>query len=117
MRPTIRGGETVIAEPAAPGDIARGDIILFRRGTRLVAHRVMRIAAGEDGAPRFLTRGDAVAGPDLPAGAGDVLGRIVAVERKGRRIDLTAHGVWRGRAARWRAFARRAARCARAALP
>ncbi len=117
MRPTIRGGETIIAAPAAPGDIARGDIILFRRGARLVAHRVVRIAAGEDGAPRFLTRGDAAAGPDLPACAADVLGRIVAVERKGRRIDITAHGVWRGRVARWRAFARRAGRCVRAVLP
>ena len=117
MRPTIRGGETLIAAPAAPGAIARGEIILFRRGTRLVAHRVVRIGAGADGAPRFLTRGDAASGPDLPVRAEDVLGRIVAVERKGARVDLTAHGAWRGRLARWRAFARRAGRCVRAVLP
>ncbi len=118
MRPAIRGGETIIAAPAAPGDIAPGDIILFLRGTRLVAHRVLRIAAGEGGAPRFLTRGDAAAAPDRPFEAADVLGRVVAVERRGRRIDLaTRHGAWSGRIARCLAAARRAARRMRAVMP
>ena len=110
MRPTIRGGEVIHVEPVRPAAIAAGDIILFHQGTRIVAHRVVRVAQS-GGVRAFLTRGDAAFAADPWVVAGAVMGRVIAVERGGRTVDLAAAGsVWSGRLGRCMAVARVAVR-------
>lgn len=95
MHPTIRENETVIVEPVSAPALAVGDIALFRSGEKLTAHRLIGIdpepagAAGPAAACRlrFITRGDACSACDPPAGPEHLLGKVVAVEREGRRID------------------------------
>src|SRR4030067_203750 len=43
MHPTIANGETIIIEPVCPSQIERGDIILYRTNTGVIAHRVIKI--------------------------------------------------------------------------
>jgi signal peptidase I len=98
MQPAIRDGEVVTVEPLSPSDVGKGDIILYRREEALIAHRVVRIIrkkAHWSTQPSaigpyamFVLRGDASTTCDLPVERGQVLGRVIAVERQGRSIPL-----------------------------
>jgi hypothetical protein len=94
MYPAIRDGELITVAPVAAGQISRGDVLLCRTPTRLLAHRVVAVAEG--GAPVLRLRGDAKASCDAPIAASDVIGRVVSVHRDGRGIRLS------GRAAQLR---------------
>ena len=89
MAPLIRSNDTLIVEPVAPAAVFTGDIVLYRSGAGLTAHRVVGTPspAGKEGDGCFLLKGDAGFRPDPPVAASAVLGRVVAVERGGRRID------------------------------
>jgi hypothetical protein len=87
MLPTVRSGEWVVCEPIQPAKVRVGDVILFRRRNRIVMHRVL-MCNGRGPGTRFLTRGDSVRKLDEPVLPADVLGRAIAVERAGRRLEL-----------------------------
>ena len=109
MYPTIRDGESIAIAAVAADDIVAGDVLLCRHGTRLLAHRVVGVAAR--GAGRvFELRGDAKRACDAPVGADAVVGKVIAVHRGGRTVSLT------GRAARLRRAARAAASRAKACV-
>jgi hypothetical protein len=55
-----------------------GDVVLYARNGRLFVHRLAEMA-GE----AVVTRGDALLEPDPPVRAGDLLGRVVSIERGG----------------------------------
>jgi len=80
MLPALRPGDEALFEPLADLPPRRGDVLLYRAGDRLVAHRLL--AADADGHLRL--RGDALAADDPPVPAAAVLGRLVAI-RRGRR--------------------------------
>jgi hypothetical protein len=86
MHPEIRHGDTLLVHPLdRPARV--GEILLYRDAAgRPVAHRLVGFAAGGEG-DTLIFRGDSAAAPDLPVGAGQVLGRVFAIERGGRRID------------------------------
>ena len=114
MHPTIRCGEHLRVEPAAPDDIALGDVVLARHQRGLTAHRVVRI----DGA-RMITRGDNCSLDDPAYAAEDLVGRVVAAERDGHA--RTVHFRQLRKARGWvrrvlTHFSRRGQRLAAAAL-
>ena len=88
MHPTIRAGEAITVMPVAPSDLRIADVVLYRTETSVLAHRVLcrQKAAGARGA--FLVRGDACSDCDEPVAEDQILGRVVSVERGGRRITL-----------------------------
>ena len=110
MYPTIRENEVIIVEPIAPSEVKVGDIVLCRVKNGVVAHRVIRITAYDSQPQRsssappdstslprlsFFLRGDALRLEDQPVEAHQILGKVVAVERKGcpagpygRRADM-----------------------------
>jgi len=89
MIPFILDGDMVLIGPAANSEILVGDVICYEISPgRLFLHRVIR----RDG-ERFVTKGDALAFTDVVF-PDQVLGRVVAIERRGRVRGL---GV-----ARWR---------------
>lgn len=88
MHPTIRDGETVTVEPVCAESVRRGDILLYRNESRVIAHRVVGIRSAENSGLIFTLRGDSLAACDAPIGAEQILGRIVSVERAGREIKL-----------------------------
>ena len=83
MWPLLRPGDFTIAEPLT-GAPRQGDVLVYRAGTQLVAHRF--IGTFSDG--RLRLHGDFVLDEDPPLPPADVLGRVVAIERDGRRIPL-----------------------------
>jgi signal peptidase I len=88
MYPTIRENEAITVEPVAPQDVKVGDIILYRSGESVVAHRVIQIEKGRGNTLRFILREDTWGTLDEPVEAEQILGKVVSVEREGRNIDL-----------------------------
>lgn len=84
MFPFIRDGDRVLVTHGA-GGVRRGDVILFRREGMLIAHRVLQSC--ETGST-FVTKGDNAFDLDPTLNAQEIVGRVRAVEREGRRMSL-----------------------------
>jgi hypothetical protein len=94
MIPFLRDGDVALVSPSTGGDVDVGDVICFKAPAgRLCLHRV--IQRDRD---RIVVKGDALAFVDLIE-PGHVLGKVVAVGRRGRvkRLD-TRIARWRNRA-------------------
>jgi signal peptidase len=66
-------------------DALPGDIVLFEREGRLVAHRVVERTICQD-KMQWVTRGDSAGGNDAPISSHELLGRVTAIERGSRRL-------------------------------
>jgi hypothetical protein len=83
MRPALPDGSVVHLVSTAAAPARFGDVILTRSGgDRLRLHRVLARRRAPDGRLVFRTKGDAAAGLDPPVTADEVLGRLVALERR-----------------------------------
>jgi len=80
MYPAILDGDVLTVSPVEAGAIARGDVLLYRQGDRILAHRVVDVTV-RDGELRFDLRGDANGERDEPVAAAQVIGRVDAIER------------------------------------
>jgi signal peptidase len=90
MTPTIRENETITIDPVSASTVQKGDIVLYSNKTGVIAHRIVRIEKNDASlAPNlFILRGDASITDDKPVAPGQVLGKVVSVERGGRSIAL-----------------------------
>lgn len=91
MHPTIRNHDIITVAPLGRSRIRVGDVVLYRRGRAAIAHRVIRLQAG-DGRPQLVLRGDAARCCDRPVDPGHVLGRVTAVARGDRTRNLDTLG-------------------------
>jgi signal peptidase I len=86
MLPAIHDGDHALVSHGCAG-VRPGDVIVFRHGGTLIAHRVLRIECGDDG-PTFVTKGDNAPQLDPPLSADEIVGRVLAIERGGRHTSL-----------------------------
>ncbi len=87
MQPNVQDGDTVVVAPLSAGRPRRGDIALTRGDRGFVLHRVV----GWDSATgSIVTRGDAGQQNDAPGAK--LLGKVIAIERGGKTISVTARG-------------------------
>jgi hypothetical protein len=110
MHPTIRNGEAITVVPIGRSPVRVGDVVLYRRGHAAIAHRVVRVRSACGRSVGFVLRGDAAYSCDRPIELAQVLGRVSAIERDGRRVRLDLLGTAWSRASR---YALRVARDAR----
>jgi signal peptidase I len=110
MLPSIRPGDVLEVHRESIAGISIGDVVVFEREARLVTHRVVEKLT-KPGRTLLITRGDALREPDPPVSPEELLGRVTAILRSGRRLDprLTP---W-ARMASW--FLARSEFCARVA--
>ncbi len=88
MTPLVRDGDVLWIWPVKPTMIKYGDVVLFSKGAHQVAvHRVIRTPKRRSGR-YFTVQGDTVALPDGSFPASSVHGRLGAIERGGRMIEL-----------------------------
>jgi signal peptidase len=87
MHPTIRHGDVITVEPAAPASLRKGDIILYILQSGFIAHRIVNIEKRIGCGLTFILRGDASAACDQPVKPEQVLGKVVCLERGHRIID------------------------------
>ncbi len=90
MLPFIREGDRALVAHGCQG-IRPGDVIVFRQGESLIAHRVIRLLADHT----FLTRGDNAEQFDAPVPGEAVLGRVLAIQRGAQvmRLHTTAWSI------------------------
>ena len=86
MLPAVWPGDTLVIESVNGKAVSEGDIVLFRRDGRLFVHRVVAKGA-PNGEAGIVTRGDAMPQPDPLVAEGDLLGRVTAIVRNGKRIE------------------------------
>ncbi len=92
MYPLIRDGDWIEVIPVSIGEIRIGDVIFFRSGSHLFAHRVTRRLDG-DGGIHLSTRGDRHLLGERPVDLGtDLIGRVQTVYR-GRRVIRLDRGL------------------------
>jgi hypothetical protein len=91
MVPIIRSGGLIQVDPVRPEDLLLRDIVVYRQGDQVVAHRLVAKHQREGNLRRF-TRGDAVSWQSLEEVRPEqVLGRVTAVRsRRGREIRIDA---------------------------
>jgi hypothetical protein len=87
MYPTIRPGDVLRIQSTPVADIRVGDIAVCRRPKHLFSHRVMAKGAAA-GRPYVITRPDRVLKDDGPTFDENLLGVVVAIERRGRSVPL-----------------------------
>jgi hypothetical protein len=85
MLPLIQDGDVALVEHGT-GRIDVGSIILFRTGEGMTVHRVLR-RAEQRGDVSYRAKGDNAPQIDRVA-TGDVIGRVVAIERGGNHLLL-----------------------------
>lgn len=83
MLPSLWPGDLLLIHREDFGRISTGDIVLFTRGGRLFAHRVVS-SAGQRGGEQLVTRGDALRAPDPPVTSAELLGRVCLIVRAGK---------------------------------
>jgi hypothetical protein len=109
MLPAVWPGDILFVQGKDAAAALPGDIVLFGRAGRLVAHRVVEVrkAKSEVRSPRsevriqnpdsrvpspesrleFVTRGDSLDRNDPPISSHELLGRVTAIERGSRRVN------------------------------
>jgi signal peptidase I len=98
MLPAVWPGDILSVRSHDSAEALPGDIVLFAREGRLVAHRVVERSLCQDRI-QWVTRGDSVEGNDAPVSSHELLGRVTAIERGSRR--LTPHQSVASRFASW----------------
>ena len=86
MRPTILPGDRLVVAPFL-GLPRPGQIVLVRRDGILVAHRLIDVEITPTGR-LYRLQGDGEIAPDRPVRRQEILGRITAVVRQGRRLPI-----------------------------
>lgn len=80
MYPIIRDGDKINVAPAVIDEIDVGDVVFFRSGERLLAHRVVGYVS-VDGCTGLRARGDRFRQEDPPFGQAELIGRVATVLR------------------------------------
>jgi signal peptidase I len=83
MVPTLWPGDALVIEAVDSSAVRSGEIVLFMRHRRFVAHRVIDKPSAGRG---IETRGDAMRQMDSPVSNRELLGRVVSIERNGKSI-------------------------------
>ncbi|MGB2642846.1 MAG: C25 family cysteine peptidase [Candidatus Acidiferrum sp.] len=86
MRPNILDNDAVVVVPVQAKDLRRGDVAFTRGADGFRVHRV----AAADGDRSVITRSDAAQGND--AATDRIFGKVIAIERSGRRSSLSYPG-------------------------
>jgi signal peptidase I len=86
MLPSVWPGDLLLIHRREIEQIYPGDIVLFARQGRLIAHRVV-FKTDDLEAPSLITRGDARPSQDSAIGPAQLLGKVSAVLRGGEWIQ------------------------------
>ena len=89
MAPAIRPGDLLSVESVAVDQVCPGEIVVFSRGGRLIAHRVVT-QTEKAGESYLVTRGDRRWRNDVPVSSAEVVGRVTGIERGGTPVQAPA---------------------------
>jgi hypothetical protein len=102
MVPSIYPGDLLTVRSESIADARRGEIVLFLLGGRPYVHRIVR-KWPERHRLAFATRGDSLPKEDPSVDASQLLGRVTAIERRGKSVAIITAPGRVTRAMRWAA--------------
>lgn len=83
MRPLMEAGDNIVVAHASTPGLRLGDIVVYEREGLCYAHRLLRRGPGF-----LIAKGDATLHPDAPFTEEQLIGKVVAVEGKGRELAM-----------------------------
>lgn len=83
MIPAVWPGDVIAVRRRAMAELHPGQIVLYRREGKLVAHRITCIRGD-----LLTTRGDSLQSDDPPIRESHLVGQVVCLVRNGRRVHL-----------------------------
>jgi signal peptidase len=81
MMPAVRPGDVLSIRRVDLRETSPGEIVLFARGGRLFAHRIVDQGGGGSRDPYLVTRGDRLLENDPPVFQSELLGRVTSIDR------------------------------------
>lgn len=87
MYPLIKPGDSIRIEKCAPGALAIGDIITFKKDGIYLTHRVLWVRKKDNGII-LITKGDNEINVDSPVSPNHIVGKALAIKRANRTLDL-----------------------------
>jgi signal peptidase I len=93
MRPLIRDGDFIIVSPVENSSIKTGDVVFYSTaGNKVIVHRLIR-KYKQKGRMTVFIKGDASFSTPVKMDIQNVLGKVIAIERNGRkkRVDTKLH--------------------------
>jgi signal peptidase I len=88
MRPFIRDGDFIVVSPIENSSIKTGDVVFYlTTENKVIVHRVIK-KYKKKGRMTVLIKGDASFGPPEKMDIQNVLGKVIAIERNGRKKRL-----------------------------
>jgi len=95
MVPSLHPGDFISIQPSGLSEIEQGDIAVYSREGRLIAHRVVA-RAGSPEQPLLMLRGDRLRRNDSPVCSSELLGRVHFIERGDRRFAPSSKfSIWK----------------------
>lgn len=90
MRPFIRDGDFIVVGPIENSSIRTGDVVFYlTTENKVIVHRIIKkYKKDKDNRITMLIKGDAISSPAEKVEMLNVLGKVVAVERNGRKKRL-----------------------------
>ncbi len=82
MEPAINDGDALTVEPVEPVAVRPGDILLYRKYQRGIAHRVVDVRKAGPAVVAFLLRGDAKEACAVQVEPNEVVGKVIAIEKQ-----------------------------------
>ncbi len=86
MLPSLWPGDVLTIQAITPDRVALADVVLCARDGNFSIHRVLRYA-DVHGELCLVTRGDSMSEEDAPVAGGELLGKVIAIERDGRLLS------------------------------
>ena len=86
MMPTINIGDIAEVVPVQTSSLKGGNVIFFRAGSSFMIRRIVEVVY--TGRGEFKVKGDNMVEPDPPVPSGNILGKVIAIEHEGERIEM-----------------------------
>jgi signal peptidase I len=87
MFPILKNGDTVFIKKIPVNLLKRGDIVVYRSTSKMIAHRILFIQ-NKNNQIRLITKGDSLILIDKAVSETDYIGKITAFQRKNKSYDL-----------------------------
>ncbi len=88
MRPFIRDGDFIVVSPVKSSSIRKGDVVFYPNAeNKIIVHRIIR-KYKQKGRMTVLIKGDASFSSPEKMDIQNVLGKVIAIERNGRKKRL-----------------------------
>ena len=86
MMPTINIGDIAEVVPVQTSSLKSGNVIFFRYGSSFTIRRIIEVVYSGRG--KFKVKGDNMVEPDPNVPSGNILGKVIAIEHEGERIEM-----------------------------